>query len=731
MEAMAERAFEAPTNEVPRAFATGDRQDRDSLLAVALRSVPRPSLLGAPVSALRGAGPRVAEAAAEMGIACVGDLLDRVPHNYRNGSAPRPVAELRIGEPATVRVEVKSARLIRVRRRRLTILEAAVRDESGPLKVIWFNQRYLADRLEPGTRLLLQGKLERRGFTVSEHEILGAGGGTPEGLHTTGLVPVHPASEALRARRLRELTWQAVDLCTNAIEPLPAALRVRRGLAGTADSLRAAHFPERPDEAQAARHRLAFEELLLHQAALATRRHERKVTLSAPELAPPGPLTAGWLDSLPFELTADQLRALDEVDADLGADQPMQRLLMGEVGSGKTIVAAYAMLRAVESGRQAALMAPTETLAEQHFRTLADLLDGSGLDLALLTSSRRPEERARAFAGLARGDLSLVVGTHALIEPEVRFAQLAVAVVDEQHRFGVGQRAALDRKGPAAMAPHTLHMTATPIPRTLSLTAYGDLDVTAVRELPRGRQPVETKVVGEGGRAGAYGFIAEQLREGRQAYVVCPLVSESEKLDARAAEEEAARLRQGELRDFALEVLHGQLRTDLKQRAMRRFVDGEAQVLVATSVIEVGIDVPNATVMAIESADRYGLTQLHQLRGRVGRGAHRSTCILFAEPRSETARARLRAIATESDGFKLAEIDLALRGEGEILGTRQHGLPRFRVASLPDDLELLLATREEVSSMIARHGGLGAPDLGPLAEAVRRRFGDEGLPIAA
>jgi ATP-dependent DNA helicase RecG len=390
-----------------------------------------------------------------------------------------------------------------------------------------------------------------------------------------------------------------------------------------------------------------------------------------------------------------------------------------------TVVALYAMLRAVEAGHQAALMAPTETLAEQHFRTLESLLVGGPASGSLLTSATSPAARRELLGSLAAGEPQLVVGTHALIEEAVEFASLAVAVVDEQHRFGVRQRAALDSKGPGGWLPHVLHLTATPIPRTLSLTAYGDLDTTALRELPSGRKPVRTRVVEEERRAEAYEFIRTRLAEGRQAYVVCPLVADSEVVQAKAAEAEAKRLAGGELRDFRVELLHGQMPSERKAKAMDRFASGEADVLVATTVIEVGIDVPNATVMLVEGAERFGLSQLHQLRGRVGRGEHESFCILFGDPESDAARARLDAIAKENDGFALAEVDLSIRGEGEILGTRQHGLPRFRAATLPEDTQLLLEARRRVLELRERHGSLDAAALGPLMDEARRRFGDE------
>jgi ATP-dependent DNA helicase RecG len=712
----------------PAAFATGSVPDRSALREVGLRSAPRPSLLAARIDSLRGAGPKLAAAAEEMGMNTVGDVLLHVPHSYRDRADPLKLADLRIGEEATVEVEVRSARVRPTRRRGLVIVEASVADDSGPAKAVWFNQAWLVDRLTEGTRLLLFGKLDRSGFRVEAHEVIGGGAGeSSAGIHTTGIVPVHPASERLRAQRLREWAWQVRPLARHAIEPLPAELRARRGLAGAADALVSAHFPASLEEAEEARRRLAFEELFLHQVALAARRSHRRARHPGIPLGGPGELVERWLRALPFELTGDQRAALGEIDADLSAERPMQRLLMGEVGSGKTVLALYAMLRAVEAGYQAALMAPTETLAEQHAATLARLLAAESIPFTLLTSATPAARRREALEQLASGELAMVVGTHALIELDVEFGRLALCVVDEQHRFGVRQRAALDGKGPGGRAPHALHMTATPIPRTLSLTAYGDLDATVLRELPAGRKPVDTWVVGEEKRAGAYEFIRDRLREGRQAYVVCPLVEGSQTLEAKAATEEAERLRSTEFADFEVGLLHGQMPAREKGAAMERFAAGDSDVLVATSVIEVGIDVANATVMLIEGAERYGLSQLHQLRGRVGRGEHASQCILFAEAESELARRRLEAIGSERDGFKLAEVDLGLRGEGEILGTRQHGLPRFRVAVLPDDVTVLTEARREVIALLDRYGSLEAPELGPMLDAARERFGDEAI----
>jgi ATP-dependent DNA helicase RecG len=739
---------------VARSFAGRAELTAAQLLAAPVHW-PRPSALEVSLGELDGVGPKLAEAAAEAGMHTLGDLLWRVPRSHRDRTVVS-IAELEPGQQATVRVEVLADAGRPFRRRGLSILTVRVGDESGSVRATWFNQPWLARKLTRGTGLLLTGSRDKRGFRVSEYEVVsgGEGQGAPpagwvsrqersaadreSGLgekedaaareghpappHERRLMPVHPATEQLNAQRIRGWVEQAIGLAPNAIEALPAELRERRGLAGVADALKAVHFPEGERDVEEARERLAFEELFLYQAVLATRKRSHRAARPAPKLGEPGEAVGRWLESLPFELTRDQRKACEEIDADLDSGEPMQRLLMGEVGSGKTVVALYAMLRALEAGFQAALMAPTETLAEQHAATLERLLVHEPVPFSLLTGATPVARRREALERLESGELGLVVGTHALIEPDVRFARLGVCVVDEQHRFGVRQRRALDSKRVEGMAPHVLHMTATPIPRTLSLTAYGDLDTTALRELPAGRQPVETRLVEEGERAAAYEFVRGQLRTGRQAYVVCPLVEESERMQGRAAEVEAERLAAGELSGFSVGLIHGQMPSADKAAAMEAFASREIDVLVATTVIEVGIDVPNATAMLIEGAERYGISQLHQLRGRVGRGAHESHCLLFAEGGGGMARRRLRAVVRSRDGFELAEVDLALRGEGEVLGTLQHGLPRFAVAELPDDAENLVAAKDEVLALLDRYGSLDAPELGPLFDAAQRRF---------
>ena len=706
---------------MPTRFASAESATPEELRAAPLRSGPRPSRLAEPVTLPGTAG----KALLALGIETVGDLLEHLPHAHRDRRDVRRVADLAVGEEATVGVAVRSVAVKPTRNRRRKRVEARVADESGPLLAVWWGQPWIARQLGEGAAVLLHGKLRRRSeFWVTEHELLG-GSGAP--VHTVGLVPVHPATEGITAARLRQLVWDHYRGVYDVVDPLPGRLRAAEGLAERPAALAAAHFPDREEDERGARRRLAFEELFLLQLAVAGRRRARREGRRARPLAARGVVVDRWRWSLPFELTGDQQRAITDVDADIAHERPMQRLLMGEVGAGKTVVALAAMLRAMENGAQAALMAPTETLAEQHHRTLDSLLGGS-LAVELLTGSTPAARRRELLGRLADGQLQLVVGTHALIEDTVAFRNLAVVVVDEQHRFGVRQRAALDAKAPEGLVPHALHMTATPIPRTLSLTAYGDLDATVLRELPKGRRPVETFVVdGARARTRAYARIREEIAAGRQCFVVCPLVEESEALQARAATVEFERLRSSEFSDLRVKLIHGQMPSRDKAASMQAFAAGDADVLVATSVIEVGIDVPNASVMLIEAAERYGLSQLHQLRGRVGRGEHDSLCILFGDPKLP----RLEAIAGEGDGFRLAEIDLELRGAGDVLGTRQHGLPEFRVASLPEDAALLVRARDRADEILLGDPALAEPEHALLREAVVARFGPELDPIPA
>jgi len=631
------------------------------------------------------------------------------------------VAALAVGETATVVVEVRAIGSRPVRRRGMrAIVEATVADETGPMVATFFNQPWLVRRYPVGTRLVLHGKYEGRNrFRVSGHACTDAeAGGGEEVSH-------YAASEGISSTQLLALMRESRGLLGDVVEPLPARIRLAERLPARGLALETMHFGEGDRAIERARQRLAFDELLLVQLALLQRRARRSGETLAPALTDAPTLTERWLArGLPFALTGDQRAAIAAIGEELRDVRPAQRLLMGEVGSGKTVVALFAMLRAVECGAQAALMAPTETLAEQHFATIQSLLGAEPVTLGLLTGSTPAARRAQLLDRLASGELSLIVGTHALIEAPVRFASLALAVVDEQHRFGVRQRAALDAKAPPGLAPHVLHMTATPIPRTLALCRYGDLDQTRLRELPARRQPIETHVVsGVRARARAYERIAEEVGKGRQGFVVCPLVEQSEEPDGggvRAATVEFERLRADELRDFRLVLLHGQLSHREKQAAMAAFASGEADVLVATTVIEVGIDVPNATVMLIENAERFGISQLHQLRGRVGRGEHPALCLLCGPKESP----RLRALEQHDDGFELAEIDLYQRKEGELIGTRQSGVGQFEIARLPEDELLLSSARAWAERTLASDPELEQPEHVLLARALSASHGE-------
>ncbi len=739
-------------------FASREPLSHAELIAAPVRW-PRPSRLEAP---LAPAAKKLAAGLLALGLRSVGELLEHLPSDSREA---RTVAALRPGEQATVSVEVRAISARAVRRRGMRpLVEASVFDATGRMRATFFNQPWLVERYPPGTRLLLHGKADARGgFSVSHHA-LGADAGTGvlagAGAGDSDAVAHYPAAEGVTSTQLLTLVRDARYALSDVPEALSAATRVSEGMPDRASALAAMHFPRLAGDLETGRRRLAFEELLLTQVAFLRRRAARRARTGAAVLADPGTLAERWLESgLPFALTGDQRRAAEAIAHDLRQRAPMQRLLMGEVGSGKTVLALYAMLLAVGHGRQAALMAPTETLADQHFATIQGLL-GSGasgvlISTALLTGSTPAARRRDILGKLSSGELSLIVGTHALIEPDVRFKELAVAVIDEQHRFGVRQRAALGERDPAQaagasmLAPHTLHMTATPIPRTLALARYGDLDTSALRELPRGRQPIETRLVsGEQDRARAYEELRAELAAGRQAYVVCPLIDDpdapppgaaansettSSTPDAglRAASAELQRLRNGELAGYELALLHGAMRPREKQEAMAAFASGEADVLVATTVIEVGIDVPNATVMLIENAERFGISQLHQLRGRVGRGEHRARCLLVGPP-DAGASGRLGALVRYTDGFRLAEIDLAMRKEGELIGTRQSGLGQFRIARLPDDAQMLERARARAEAILADDPELRAPEHALLRVALERELGaDAAQPLSA
>ena len=666
------------------------------------RTFPRAEELERSVDVLPGVGPAVKKKLERLGLETVGDLLMHRPFRYEE-----PVPEVRIADlQADVDVAIAGEVLTTSTRRRgrLQMLTARISDGTATVSATWFNQPWLERQLQPGTAVRLRGRQGRYGFDVRSFDI-------GEGEATADFAPVYPASEDITAKKVRELVGAALP--RSLADPLPADLKEHEALPERVDAFWALHRPRSLGEAEVGRRRFAFDELLLLQIWLARRRRERESEV-APTLGPPGELVGRYRSVLPFQLTEHQERAIAELDADLERSVPMQRLLQGEVGSGKTVVALYALLRAVEAGKQGALMAPTETLAEQHFLTVEEPCSLLGVTCALLTSSSAKRERDLA------PHADIVVGTHALIQEGVEFRDLAVAVVDEQHRFGVEQRKALTE----GRSPHVLHMTATPIPRTLALTVYGDLAVSEITRPPADRKPIKTAWVAEDRSAAAYSRLRKHLDAGRQAYVVCPLIEESETTQARAAEVEAERLQKAELRGYRVGLLHGRLRPAERRELMARFKARDLDVLVATTVIEVGVDVPNATIMIVQEADRFGLAQLHQLRGRVGRGAEQSYCLLISRARedlTEPAVERLEALVRTNDGFELAEVDLDIRGSGQLLGTRQSGLTDLRFAHLRKDRSLLERARAIADELVDAEG--------PLSDEVERAF--EGRDLSA
>jgi ATP-dependent DNA helicase RecG len=678
--------------------------------------------LKTPLQFLKGVGPQRARQLARKGLTTVEDALFFLPRRYEDRTRLTPFAALQAGQMATAAATVVALSPPPVGRPRAPF-QVTLEDARGHrATALFFNARYLDRVLVRGQRLIVYGKVQREHgrweFVHPEFEIMEQDG--DERLHTGRLVPMYSTTEGLSSRWLRALMWRLLsEFAGQVTETLPETLRTRHGLPGLAEALRAAHFPETDEARAAAVRRLAYEDFLLLQVGLAILRsraaRERGVAID-----PPGRLVQRLRGSLPWPLTGAQERVWEEIRRDMASPYPMHRLLQGDVGSGKTLVAALAVITAVEAGFQAAVMAPTEILAEQHALTLRALLEPLGVGVTLLTSAFKGRERTARRAAVAAGEAACVVGTHALVQEGVAFRRLGLAVVDEQHRFGVRQRLRLHEKGER---PHVLVMTATPIPRTLALTLYGDLDVSVLDELPPGRRPVTTVARTEAARARIYAFLREQIAAGRQVYVVYPLVEESEAVDLKAATDMARRLQTQVFPELTVGLLHGRLGFEDKDTIMRRFKAGEIHVLVSTTVIEVGIDVPNASVMVIEHAERFGLSQLHQLRGRVGRGPWKSYCILLTSGRiGEDARRRIDAMVETNDGFRIAEVDLQIRGPGDFFGTRQSGLPEFRVADLLRDTPLLEPARRDALRIVAADAELRDPVHRGLREGLLARW---------
>jgi len=651
-----------------------------------------------------------------LGLRTVEDALYYLPRDHYDCRNPVPLNKLRLGMTTTIVGTLQTVNMRKTARNH-TIVEAKIADGTAIVRVSWFNQQHVASTLRPhiGQRIAVSGHTELYNnylqFVPRDYEFPDE----DEAIHTGRLVPVYPLTEGLTQRWLRGTIRKALDAALHLVaDPLPPDLRRDHNLPPLQEALRAYHMPADEEEKGGATHRLAFDELLCVSIGMLRRKRDWQQGAPARPIPHDPDALERFEAELPFALTGAQRRVLRAILGDMARSVPMSRLLQGDVGSGKTVVAAAALLVAAQAGLQGAIMAPTEILAEQHARSMARVLEPFGVEVALLTGSVKGAERKRVYAGAADGSIPLLVGTHALIQEGVAFDRLALAVVDEQHRFGVEQRGALRQKG---YNPHVLAMTATPIPRTLSLTLYGDLDVAVIDERPPGRQPIETSWVPSD--ATAYRIVREQVTAGRQAFVVCPLVEESDKSEARAAVAEQKRLQRDVFPDLSVGLLHGKMKGTEKEAILKRFRDGEIQILVATSVVEVGIDVPNATVMVVQEANRFGLAQLHQFRGRVGRGAAQSYCILLAEGASAVGQQRLQALTATDDGFKLAEEDLRLRGPGEFWGTRQSGVPELTVAGV-GDARVIEEARGAAERIVAADPDLTQPAHQLLAARVER-----------
>lgn len=660
------------------------------------------------VQYIKGVGPKKKAELNKLGIATVYDLLTYFPRTYEDQSVLTHIADLHAGETATV-----SGTIVNLHeqsgRRGLSILTAFLNDGTGILQVTWFNQKYLKNKLKTGRRVFVSGKPTyafggQGQFAMSQlhyFQILDKDE-KPEGL--CGILPVYPATERLNQKFFRTLMAEALSELPELPKLIPEDIGRAYHLMGRAAALRAIHFPPDGETLKKARYRLAFSELYLIQCGLLLLKKQSQETDLGIRFRPNGPLVKKVTANLPFTLTNDQQQTWQEICRDMERPVTMRRLVQGDVGSGKTVIAMLALVKAVENGWQGAMMAPTEILASQHYENLSRQLAPFGIRVGFLSGHLTPAKRRTMYETIAKHEVDIVIGTHALIQDAVHFARLGLVITDEQHRFGIAQRAELEKKG--AHVPDVLVMTATPIPRTMTLTVYGDLDVSLIKQLPPGRQPIRTFVRRPDRRELIYNYVRSQIEAGRQAYVVCPLIEMNEESDLPSAEEVYDELRWGIFRGIPCGLVHGRLPAAEKERVMQEFYENKIKLLVSTTVIEVGVNVPNASIMVIEHAERFGLAQLHQLRGRIGRGPYASYCILVSEGKTENARERLKIMATTSDGFKLAEEDLRLRGPGQFFGSLQHGLPDLKIARVPEDIDILLAAHRAAEATLQSQGGL-------------------------
>ena len=684
-----------------------------------------PELRSIPVTDLPGVGPRIGATLKDLGVVSLADLVSHYPSRHEDLSNVKKISELRVGERATVVGRVVSFRGVgRPVRGRAPGLSVQLYDGTGYIPATVWGRSWLLNQLVPDTCVLVSGEVQRKyGLQISAKsiEVVEDAETIGESAHAGRFVPIYPVNKGINARRMRTLVHRALDEAGRILDPLPAEILARHHLPNLHDAIREIHFPRDKECLKTATRRLVFHELFLIQTGLAARKARLEKTESGRSHRGDGHLLNPFLKGLPFGLTGAQERVIGEALEGMRSERPMRRLLQGDVGSGKTVVAVAALLSAVESGGQGAIMAPTEVLAEQHFISISAALRDLPVNVVLLTGSQGAQERRAALEAVKSGEAHVVVGTHALIQRGVEFDDLSLVVVDEQHRFGVGQRTDFKEKG---ATPDTLVMTATPIPRTLSLTLYGDLEVSILDELPPGRKPVETRMVEVAAREEAYEAIRAELEVGRQAYAICPLVEESEALeDVRAAEELYEELAEEIFPNRRVGLLHGRMKAVEKRKVMAAFRAREIEVLVATVVVEVGVDVPNASAIVIEGAERFGLSQLHQLRGRVCRGLHPPRCFLVGDPKTDDSRERLEALCEHQDGFRLSEVDLRIRGEGTLFGSRQSGMPDLKVAKLLRDVEVLVEARRAAFELVASDPTLRKPQHMPLRREIKDLLG--------
>ena len=678
---------------------------------------------------IKGVGPARFKTLNRLEIHTVEDLLYYFPRRYEDRRTFSPIARLKAKEFATVKAEVLKVSFRRIRRG-FSIFQVAVGDDTGVIQAAWFNQPFMKRYFKPGQEVILYGKVEKRRrlqMNSPEFEFVSE---KESSLHMGRIVPIYPLTANLNQRYLRTIIGRAVqNFCSFVPDMLPYSLRAGLELLPLTLAIRYIHFPQDVMARDSAYRRLVFDEFFLLQLILALKKSRRAKTGAqfTHRAQKEGRLIKAFQRSLPFKLTKAQNKAIKEIEDDMKAPQAMSRLLQGDVGSGKTIVAAYALVLSVQSGLQSALMAPTEVLAQQHYLMLSNLFAPLDINVGLLISSMSRQAKSDTVQDIKSGALDIVVGTHALIEENLQFKKLGLVIIDEQHKFGVVQRSLLRKKGEAA---DCLVMTATPIPRTLAMTVYGDLDISTIRELPKGRLPVSTVSVKEGAVKNIYNFIREEVARARQAYIVCPLIKKSPVLELKAASEMYEKLREGEFRACSVGLIHGRMKAPEKEKVMRGFKNHKIDILVSTTVIEVGIDIPNASVMVIRHAERFGLSQLHQLRGRIGRGPHPSYCILVSElAGTEKARRRIDAMLNTQDGFRLAEEDLDIRGPGQFFGPAQHGLPELKLGNIVRDMQLLELARGAAFSLVRRDPCLKAPEHCLIRQRLKEKFSSANITL--